>query len=208
MSHCLRRLWPLVLLTFLPPLLLGQTDIRYVEAKAKFKGRGESRYLRWIKIYSLDGEADVYLRHRSKATQARGEWYLVDDPGGTIEVYNWQPDTLCGTASRGQERVWLTATQDADTWGLGFMADSFWLDFSPPGSIESDLSQQAELFRWVEGPDGQRARATLLTLTYLPSEPRYLTLRSSKVMHDMPPLAGIMSVLVAFVQWDEAHSAP
>ena len=177
-------------------LLFGQAP-SYYEAKVKFKGNGVSPYIRWIRLYSEDGESDVYLKHLTKDPEGQGLWYLIDDPGGSLEVLSPDSGPLWAKGSRGQIKIEVEPYQaQPEIMRLAMRSDTFYLTKYPADSQRT--SQEWYLYRLIKEVNGESTPITLLELSDEPLQARYLSLKPSDQLHDLPPLAVIVSVLYVF----------
>ncbi len=176
--------------------LFAQQDTPlYYEAKVKYT-RSTPQTIKWIKIYSFDGEADVFLKHRDTEQPVAGYWYLMDDPGGSVELFTLQQDTLCGIASRGQIKSSIYR-QNPHTWRLEFTTGTYWVEFEGE-------ENRALVYQKISLPGEEQTKIPLLTLELDQENQRYLNLVESETLRDIPPLAYIMAVTLTYARVADA----
>jgi len=189
---------PYLGLLFMLLTLPGWTQPTFTHGRLIFKGKGDARCLRQIRLYAENSQDDVILKHMAFDVRGLGPWVIFGDPGGEFDVMNWD-STLCVKGLRGQSRV-RVSPHEKGGWWITTPLDTFSLG---PIFIREDedikICELRQHFRLGKNATTHTPLSTVSLLSFYvdPKSTKWLEISQAETLADVPPLVRITAALLA-----------
>jgi hypothetical protein len=180
----------------LPAWLLAQPP-GFTQAKLRIKQKSGQPYLHRIKLYANDSRADAFLRQEEPHPTGLGQWTVFADPGGgTIEVFDWQSDSLCALSTQAQRAIYVKP-QSPSGWSLQTLTDTFSIGHFQPTADQT--GRTCTLSQQLRGPNGTLTEVPLVRFTYLPADPKWMDIADLATLRDVIPQVHVLAALLAAI---------
>jgi hypothetical protein len=170
----------------------------FTHAKLSLRKKRDRRYLRKVKLYAADSRADVFLRYRGKDPQGKGTWIVFAEPGGQIDIFDWQSIELCARSVQAQQAVEVQCLPDTTPgWLITTLSDTFRL-----AGFQQDHRQavaHCTLSQVMHLPAGQTT-LPLMHFSYQPQERKWLEIDDLQSLNDIDAQVRILAALMAAIR--------